>query len=42
MMGILFNGIGWTDIAFTLNRIAVGLFFFCLDITSCSTRSATV
>ena len=27
MMDILFNGIGWTDIALTLNRIAVGLFF---------------
>jgi uncharacterized membrane protein YphA (DoxX/SURF4 family) len=27
MMDLLFNGIGWTDIAFTLNRIAVGAFF---------------
>jgi putative oxidoreductase len=27
MMDILFNGVGWTDIALTLNRIAVGLFF---------------
>src|SRR3984885_13885067 len=27
MMDILFNGVGWTDIAFTLNRIAVGMFF---------------
>jgi uncharacterized membrane protein YphA (DoxX/SURF4 family) len=27
MIDILFNGIGWTDIAFTLNRVAVGLFF---------------
>jgi uncharacterized membrane protein YphA (DoxX/SURF4 family) len=27
MMDILFNGIGWTDIAMTLNRIAVGAFF---------------
>jgi uncharacterized membrane protein YphA (DoxX/SURF4 family) len=27
MIDILFNGIGWTDIAFTLNRIVVGLFF---------------
>jgi uncharacterized membrane protein YphA (DoxX/SURF4 family) len=27
MMDILFNGIGWTDIALTLNRIAVGAFF---------------
>ena len=26
-MDILFNGIGWTDIALTLNRIAVGAFF---------------
>src|ERR1700678_4610550 len=28
MIDILFNGIGWTDIALTLNRIAVGAFFF--------------
>ena len=27
MMDILFNGVGWTDIALTLNRIAVGAFF---------------
>jgi uncharacterized membrane protein YphA (DoxX/SURF4 family) len=27
MMDILFNGVGWTGIAITLNRIAVGLFF---------------
>jgi len=27
MRNILFNGVGWTDIAFTLNRIAVGMFF---------------
>jgi hypothetical protein len=27
MIGILFNGVGWTDIALTLNRIAVGMFF---------------
>ncbi len=27
MIHILFNGVGWTDIAFTLNRIAVGMFF---------------
>ena len=27
MIDVLFNGIGWTDIALTLNRIAVGLFF---------------
>jgi uncharacterized membrane protein YphA (DoxX/SURF4 family) len=27
MIDILFNGVGWTDIAFTLNRVAVGLFF---------------
>ena len=26
-MEILFYGVGWTDIALTLNRIAVGLFF---------------
>jgi uncharacterized membrane protein YphA (DoxX/SURF4 family) len=24
---ILFSGIGWTDIALTLNRLAVGMFF---------------
>jgi putative oxidoreductase len=27
MTDILFNGVGWTDVAFALNRIAVGLFF---------------
>jgi uncharacterized membrane protein YphA (DoxX/SURF4 family) len=27
VIDILFNGIGWTDIALTLNRIAVGTFF---------------
>src|ERR1700759_1480613 len=27
MIHILFGGVGWTDIAFTLNRIAVGMFF---------------
>jgi uncharacterized membrane protein YphA (DoxX/SURF4 family) len=27
MMDLLFVGIGWTDVALTLNRIAVGLFF---------------
>jgi uncharacterized membrane protein YphA (DoxX/SURF4 family) len=27
MIDILFNGLGWTDIAFTLNRVVVGLFF---------------
>jgi len=27
MIDILFKGVGWTDIALTLNRIAVGLFF---------------
>jgi uncharacterized membrane protein YphA (DoxX/SURF4 family) len=27
MIHILFTGIGWTDIALTLNRIAVGAFF---------------
>jgi hypothetical protein len=25
MIQILFSGIGWTDIAFTLNRVAVGM-----------------
>jgi DoxX len=24
---LLFNGVGWTDVALTLNRIAVGTFF---------------
>jgi uncharacterized membrane protein YphA (DoxX/SURF4 family) len=28
MIDILFNGVGWSDIAVTLNRIAVGAFFF--------------
>src|SRR6202167_6809987 len=27
MMDILFNGVGWTDLAMTLTRIAVGAFF---------------
>ena len=27
MMDLLFNGIGWTDIALTVNRMAVGAFF---------------
>jgi uncharacterized membrane protein YphA (DoxX/SURF4 family) len=27
MTDILFNGVGWTDVALTLNRIAVGIFF---------------
>jgi putative oxidoreductase len=27
VIDILFNGIGWTDIALTLNRLAVGMFF---------------
>jgi uncharacterized membrane protein YphA (DoxX/SURF4 family) len=27
MMDLLFAGVGWTEIAFTLNRIAVGAFF---------------
>jgi uncharacterized membrane protein YphA (DoxX/SURF4 family) len=27
MIHILFNGVGWTDIALALNRVAVGMFF---------------
>ena len=27
MLHILFNGLGWTDVALTLNRVAVGMFF---------------
>lgn len=27
MIDILFNGVGWTDIALTLDRVAVGMFF---------------
>jgi len=27
MMDVLFVGVGWTDLALTLNRIAVGAFF---------------
>ena len=27
LMDLLFVGVGWTDIAITLNRIAVGAFF---------------
>ena len=30
MIHVLFDGVGWTDIALTLNRIAVGLFFMLL------------
>ena len=41
-MDLLFVGVGWTDIAMTLNRIAVGAFFMIRDITSCSTQSASV
>ena len=26
-MDLLFNGVGWTDVALTINRIAVGAFF---------------
>jgi hypothetical protein len=33
--------IGWTDLAITLNRIAVGRSLCCRDITSCSTQNAT-
>ena len=28
MIDLLFAGIGWTDVAMTLNRIAIGFFFF--------------
>jgi uncharacterized membrane protein YphA (DoxX/SURF4 family) len=27
VIDILFKGVGWTDIALTLNRVAVGMFF---------------
>jgi hypothetical protein len=27
VIDILFKGVGWTDIAFTLDRVAVGMFF---------------
>lgn len=27
MIDLLFDGVGWTDIALTLNRVAVGMFF---------------
>jgi uncharacterized membrane protein YphA (DoxX/SURF4 family) len=27
MLDILFRGVGWTDVAMTLNRVAVGVFF---------------
>ena len=27
MIDLLFKGVGWTDIAFLLNRLAVGAFF---------------
>ena len=42
LMDLLFVGVGWTDLAITLNRIAVGHFLCCRDIISCSTQSATV
>ena len=32
-MDLLFVGIGWTDLAITLNRIAVGAFFLLQGIT---------
>ena len=31
VIDILFNGVGWTDIALTLNRIAVGILFMFSD-----------
>jgi hypothetical protein len=40
MIDRLFSGIGWTGIALTLNRIAVGMFFIFQGTTSYSTRSA--
>jgi hypothetical protein len=40
MTDILFNGVGWTDIALTLNRVAVGMFFMFSGTTSYSMRSA--
>jgi hypothetical protein len=40
MIDILFSGIGWTGIALTLNRIAVGMFFIFQGTTSYSTRRA--
>jgi hypothetical protein len=27
MIDMLFNGVGWTDIALIANRVAVGMFF---------------
>jgi putative oxidoreductase len=27
MIDVIFKGVGWTDIAFLLNRVAVGMFF---------------
>ena len=40
MIDILFSGIGWTDIALTLNRIAVGMFFMLSGYHKLFTRSA--
>jgi hypothetical protein len=40
MRDSLFVGVGWTDLAITLNRIAVGAFFSWPVITSCSAQSA--
>ena len=42
MMDLLFVGVGWTDIALTLNRIAVGAFFMLSGYRRLSTQSATV
>ena len=40
MLEILFNGVGWTDLAMTLNRIAVGAFFMLVGISQAVQRRA--
>jgi uncharacterized membrane protein YphA (DoxX/SURF4 family) len=40
MIDLLFVGVGWTDLALTLNRIAVGAFFMLPDISQAVQRRA--
>jgi uncharacterized membrane protein YphA (DoxX/SURF4 family) len=41
-MDLLFVGVGWTDLAMTLNRIAVGALFILSGYHKLSTQSAAV
>jgi hypothetical protein len=40
MIDTLFHGLGFTDIALTLSRIVVGMFFMFSGFHNCSTPSA--